>query len=597
MNSEYQKYRKKSLLYFFLSIFIPPPAWFLLNFMAGSFTVEMILRMLLHPAIYIYIALFTGFLYRLFIKNLRIMDRHHELQGRGNEIMEQAGKAFRDTELLFLFGLISYVFIGPLVVMADLFSEMDIRAFFVGWLSGIPLIFIYASPFIIGFYRNLALYAADIPFQSEYRSMGFSTKIMIIIGQNAVGVILVFLLFIYYLETVYGKDADFSAILMFRMSLITTVSLGIIIINLILFSRSFSIPIVELRNSLASLAYAPEANLASRLRISSRDELGEIAFSFNLFISTIENIIKNSYSMSESVSASAKEISALSQKFDRSNYTLNTQISDVSASIEEISATLENIAELAGQQSGGISELVSHLQKWDEITRKMSEMQNDVMKLAESTADRARSGEAALKRTSESMHSIRSSADKITEVVGIIRGISEKVDLLALNASIEAARAGEAGRGFAVVAEEISRLAVKTAESIKEIDSHVQENTSQVKIGVENVDSTTDMISGIMNDTRSTSGKIHDLNSLMKEQISINTVVQRDAITINQKALEIQNSTSEERKSLDMVNKAIDKISQVSQETTQASGDLARDAQENEKIAESLRESVRRFHV
>jgi methyl-accepting chemotaxis protein len=379
--------------------------------------------------------------------------------------------------------------------------------------------------------------------------------------------------------------------------MITVVSLGIIIINLYLFARSFSIPIIELKDSLHSLAYASEANLASRLRITSRDELGEIAYSFNLFISTIETIIRKSHKISDSVTASAQEISMLSGKFDNSNAILSHEITDVSASIEEISAVLESVADLAGQQSKGISDLVEYLQKWDGITQKMSDMQADVMRLAESTANRARSGDDALQKTSHSMHSIQASADKITEVVGIIRGVSEKVDLLALNASIEAARAGESGRGFAVVAEEISRLAVKTADSIKEIDSHVQANTVQVKVGVEHVDSTTRMIAEIMNDTKATSGKIHDLDGLMSEQLNINSIVQKDAVIINQKAIEIQQSTSEERKSLDSVNKAVDKISQISQDTTQASQLLMKDAEENEKIAEVLRESIRRFKI
>ena len=78
-----------------------------------------------------------------------------------------------------------------------------------------------------------------------------------------------------------------------------------------------------------------------------------------------------------------------------------------------------------------------------------------------------------------SITNITESSQQVTDIISIIDDISDKINLLSLNAAIEAARAGEAGRGFAVVADEISKLADQTAASINDIDSLIRKNNNE----------------------------------------------------------------------------------------------------------------------
>jgi methyl-accepting chemotaxis protein len=87
---------------------------------------------------------------------------------------------------------------------------------------------------------------------------------------------------------------------------------------------------------------------------------------------------------------------------------------------------------------------------------------------------------AKAKATNGEYAELALAAQKIGDVVKLIRNIAGQTNLLALNATIEAARAGEAGRGFAVVASEVKSLAVETAKATEEIARHilaVQEST------------------------------------------------------------------------------------------------------------------------
>jgi methyl-accepting chemotaxis protein len=75
------------------------------------------------------------------------------------------------------------------------------------------------------------------------------------------------------------------------------------------------------------------------------------------------------------------------------------------------------------------------------------------------------------KNVAESMAELFKAIDEIDKMIGVVRDISTKTDLLALNASIEAARAGHAGKGFAIVAHEVARLSEKAQESIGVVEA------------------------------------------------------------------------------------------------------------------------------
>ncbi|MFN3658868.1 MAG: PAS-domain containing protein [Pseudolabrys sp.] len=85
------------------------------------------------------------------------------------------------------------------------------------------------------------------------------------------------------------------------------------------------------------------------------------------------------------------------------------------------------------------------------------------------TTDIVRAAVGEAQGTNQQIVSLAQAAQKIGDVIKLIRAIAGQTNLLALNATIEAARAGEAGKGFAVVASEVKSLAVQTAKATEDI--------------------------------------------------------------------------------------------------------------------------------
>ncbi len=153
-------------------------------------------------------------------------------------------------------------------------------------------------------------------------------------------------------------------------------------------------------------------------------------------------------------------------------------------------ANMENIEEMniaASEAWKNIEEIHNNANVFKKSIGNINESIKELGQKVTSTADKAKLGETSLNQSLNSILQIEQNTSRVNDFLAFINDISDKTTLLSLNASIEAARAGTAGRGFAVVAEEVSKLADKTAESVKTINSLMETSNQAVSAGVNTV--------------------------------------------------------------------------------------------------------------
>jgi len=115
------------------------------------------------------------------------------------------------------------------------------------------------------------------------------------------------------------------------------------------------------------------------------------------------------------------------------------------------------------------------------------------------------------------MQALAQSAEKIGEIVTLIRDIAEQTNLLALNATIEAARAGDAGKGFAVVAIEVKSLANQSARATENISTQVQEIQQSSGAAVEAINRVTGLISNLSESSTMIAGAVEEQSAATSE--------------------------------------------------------------------------------
>lgn len=221
-------------------------------------------------------------------------------------------------------------------------------------------------------------------------------------------------------------------------------------------------------NLLAAVKAVAAGDLTGQtVRVTSSDELGQLAEGLNQMVVSLRNILSETTTMTGEVAAASNEISAASQQQVATLNQTATSLNQITATAEEFKATMQ--------------EFVDRARAVKEAADETAKRSADGRLLTQDSAARIDQVRSNSQAAGQSVLNLSEQMQRIGEITATVNEIAEQTKLLALNASIEAARAGEEGRGFAVVATQVRELANQSKEAAGRIEALIADTQKSMQ--------------------------------------------------------------------------------------------------------------------
>ncbi|TWT38130.1 Methyl-accepting chemotaxis protein 4 [Posidoniimonas corsicana] len=274
-------------------------------------------------------------------------------------------------------------------------------------------------------------------------------------------------------------------------------------------SRRISTPLVAMTDSLKDIAQG-EGDLTKRLEVMSKDETGELAKWFNVFMDKLQGIIGQVVQCAHSLDATSGELLSTSSLLAAGADETTGKSASVAAATEEMAVTMANMA-------SSTEEMTTNLSSISNAVAEMTASIDEIAKNAEVASTVATNANQLADESNGTIGTLGEAATKIGHVIEVIHDIAEQTNLLALNATIEAARAGEAGKGFVVVAEEVKELARQTAVATEEIGASVKDIQSSSGAAVASIARISEVISEMRQASQSIASAVEEQSATTRE--------------------------------------------------------------------------------
>ena len=305
------------------------------------------------------------------------------------------------------------------------------------------------------------------------------------------------------------------------------------------------------------------------LELTTQDEIGMAGAALNQMKGNLRTMIQSIAGTAEHVASASEEISSSATQQAQAAETQKEQATQVATAMQEMSSTVVQVSENSNKAA--------------EASRHAAETARQGGAIVEETLLKMRAIAESVGGTAKKVEELGRSSDQIGRIIGVIDGIADQTNLLALNAAIEAARAGEQGRGFAVVADEVRKLAERTTTATKEIAQMIQNIQDETKAAVSAMEQGTKQVE-------------EGVSSTAKAGESLKEIIEMSE-RVGGMITHIATAATEQSSATEQVNNNMDQITRLVKESAVGAQQSAKACQDLSGLALDLQKMVSEFKV